>query len=249
MLVIKRAMSPRDPWSGHIALPGGRQEAGETELQAAVRECREEVGLSLTSSRFELLGRLKDSRTSTSKDALTVSCFVFVQTDDSDLPLTIQASEVAFAWWIDTAIFYPCPAPREVGFAVTSMVKAARRPHWKALMWLLRAQNLFFPAFFLPPPPLSGQAPVPDSAMGPTSIKYPLEATAFVMWGLTFGVISDLAVAGGGRAFAYQGPPYFRFRSLGADFLVRSIYKLRRWSDGLRAMLASSSSALRLGRD
>eukprot|EP00752_Nemacystus_decipiens_P014754 g13137.t1 len=223
MLVIKRAMSPRDPWSGHIALPGGRQEAGETELQAAVRECREEVGLSLTSSRFELLGRLKDSRTSTSKDALTVSCFVFVQTDDSDLPLTIQASEVAFAWWIDTAIFYPCPAPREVGFAVTSMVKAARRPHWKA--------------------------PVPDSAMGPTSIKYPLEATAFVMWGLTFGVISDLAVAGGGRAFAYQGPPYFRFRSLGADFLVRSIYKLRRWSDGLRAMLASSSSALRLGRD
>jgi len=41
------AASRRDKWSGHIALPGGRQEAGETELQAAVRECREEVGVSL----------------------------------------------------------------------------------------------------------------------------------------------------------------------------------------------------------
>ncbi|CAM9988882.1 unnamed protein product [Hapterophycus canaliculatus] len=98
MLVIKRATSLRDKWSGHIALPGGRQEIGETELQAAVRECREEVGLSLVSSRFALLGRLQDSETSTSKDALTVACFVFVQIDCTDVPLTLQTSEVAFAW-------------------------------------------------------------------------------------------------------------------------------------------------------
>lgn len=78
-------------------------------------------------------------------------------------------------------------------------------------MWLFGAETIFFPCFFLPPPPLSGLAPTPsDSAAPPTSVKYPLEATTFVMWGLTFGVISDLAVAGGGRAFAYQGPPYFR---------------------------------------
>lgn len=30
------------------------------------------------------------------------------------------------------------------------------------------------------------------------------------MWGMTFGVVSKLAVAGGGAAFAYQGPPYYR---------------------------------------
>lgn len=39
-----------------------------------------------------------------------------------------------------------------------------------------------------------------------------------------------------------------RFRSFGADFLVHSFYKLKRWSDSLRGMLASSS-AVRLGHD
>lgn len=39
----------RDKWSGDIALPGGRLEPDETELQAAVRECQEEVGVSLVS--------------------------------------------------------------------------------------------------------------------------------------------------------------------------------------------------------
>lgn len=48
--------------------------------------------------------------------------------------------------WVDTAIFYPDPAPREVGFAVTSMVKAARKPHWKVrrrYIRLLRFAILF----------------------------------------------------------------------------------------------------------
>ncbi|CAM9922570.1 unnamed protein product [Scytosiphon promiscuus] len=233
MLVIKRATSLRDKWSGHIALPGGRQEIGETELQAAVRECREEVGLSLASSRFALLGRLEDSKTSTGKDALTVSCFVFLQTDGIQAPLAVQTSEVAFAWWVDTAMFYPNPAPQEVGFAVTSMVKAARKPHWKVLMWLFRAETVFFPCFFLPPPPASGWPPLQDCAASSIPMEYPLNETTFVMWGLTFGVVSNLVVTGGGRPFACQGPPYFRFRGKAADFLVGSFYTLKRWTSGL----------------
>lgn len=81
-------------------------------------------------------------------------------------------------------------------------------------MWLFGAETAFFPCFFLPPPPSSGQAPLvhdPPPAAAPTSVEYPLEATTFVMWGFTFGRVSELAVAGGGRAFAYQGPPYFRY--------------------------------------
>lgn len=114
--------------------------------------------------------------------------------------------------WICCVVIPPRalkPSPNRV-FSLSNVLLLFDSSPKKALMWLFRAETIFFPCFFLPPPPPLGQARVPDSASTPTSVKYPLEATTFVMWGLTFGVISDLAVAGGGRAFAYQGPPYFR---------------------------------------
>jgi 8-oxo-dGTP pyrophosphatase MutT (NUDIX family) len=48
VLIIKRADHPRDPWSGHLALPGGRAEPGDEDLRAvAIRETKEEVGIDL----------------------------------------------------------------------------------------------------------------------------------------------------------------------------------------------------------
>ena len=45
---IKRAPHPKDPWSGHMALPGGRFEKSDGDSRAvAVRETFEEVGLAL----------------------------------------------------------------------------------------------------------------------------------------------------------------------------------------------------------
>lgn len=44
--------------AGEIAFPGGRVEPGETDLQAALRETHEEVGLVVSPS--EVLGRLSD---------------------------------------------------------------------------------------------------------------------------------------------------------------------------------------------
>jgi 8-oxo-dGTP pyrophosphatase MutT (NUDIX family) len=53
-LAIKRAEQDRDPWSGHMALPGGRRDPEDESLWAtAVRETREEVGVDL-----EVVGRL-----------------------------------------------------------------------------------------------------------------------------------------------------------------------------------------------
>lgn len=58
VLIIKRAEHPGDPWSGHLALPGGRAEAGDEDLRAvAVRETREEVGIDLDAG-GHFLGRL-----------------------------------------------------------------------------------------------------------------------------------------------------------------------------------------------
>jgi 8-oxo-dGTP pyrophosphatase MutT (NUDIX family) len=59
ILLIRRAERVGDPWSGHMALPGGRREPEDSDLLAtAMRETREEVGLLLTTA--DLLGNLED---------------------------------------------------------------------------------------------------------------------------------------------------------------------------------------------
>ena len=48
LLLIRRAEREGDPWSGHIAFPGGHREASDADLLAtARRETREEIGLDL----------------------------------------------------------------------------------------------------------------------------------------------------------------------------------------------------------
>ncbi len=47
LLLIRRADHPEDPWSGHMAFPGGRVEPGESPEQAVRRETLEEIGLDL----------------------------------------------------------------------------------------------------------------------------------------------------------------------------------------------------------
>jgi len=48
LLFIERALKEGDPWSGHMAFPGGRRDRTDPDLVAtSVRETREEVGLAL----------------------------------------------------------------------------------------------------------------------------------------------------------------------------------------------------------
>ncbi len=59
VLLIKRARSERDPWSGHVALPGGRREGEDANLtETAIRETAEETAVELSSSGWPL-GRLE----------------------------------------------------------------------------------------------------------------------------------------------------------------------------------------------
>lgn len=66
LLMIQRAKHQNDPWSGHMAFPGGRQEKIDRDtLETAKREMFEEVGYNIDSSEGrttngKLLGRLSD---------------------------------------------------------------------------------------------------------------------------------------------------------------------------------------------
>ena len=63
LLFIRRAEHPRDPWSGHMGLPGGRVDPGDASpFAAAVRETLEEVGVDLASD-ARSIGRLSEVRT------------------------------------------------------------------------------------------------------------------------------------------------------------------------------------------
>ena len=59
LLIIKRADREGDPWSGHLAFPGGRAEPEDGHLAiTATRETYEEIGLALDPEQH-LIGRLE----------------------------------------------------------------------------------------------------------------------------------------------------------------------------------------------
>lgn len=91
VLFIQRAVKRGDPWSGHVALPGGHADAAESFEQAARRETLEEVGLDLRGA--ELLGGLDDRTTPAHLPTKLVRPFVFAVPRFGELRL--QAEEVA----------------------------------------------------------------------------------------------------------------------------------------------------------
>jgi 8-oxo-dGTP pyrophosphatase MutT (NUDIX family) len=79
LLLIRRSEHPHDPWSGHMALPGGHHEPVDVnDLATAVREVKEEVGLELDLD-YHLVGRLDDVEATTQgqRVGLVVTPFVF----------------------------------------------------------------------------------------------------------------------------------------------------------------------------
>lgn len=78
MLLIRRSRAQGDPWSGHMAFPGGRKETRDPSLlETAIRETREEVDLPLDRV-GEALGRLGPVQPASPRlPVFTVVPFVF----------------------------------------------------------------------------------------------------------------------------------------------------------------------------
>jgi 8-oxo-dGTP pyrophosphatase MutT (NUDIX family) len=101
LLMIKRAEHEGDPWSGHVALPGGRMEPLDRDLeQTAIRETWEETGIDLARDGY-VLGQLDDLAPRTPVlPPLVIRPFVAVVPSS----VTIVASpEVADAFWVPLA--------------------------------------------------------------------------------------------------------------------------------------------------
>lgn len=94
ILFIERATDARDPWSGHLAFPGGKVEQGEQARQAAERETREEIGLVLESERY--LGRMSDIVGANLP--VRVSCFAYAAVTTEIHP--VVSPEVRDVFWV-----------------------------------------------------------------------------------------------------------------------------------------------------
>jgi 8-oxo-dGTP pyrophosphatase MutT (NUDIX family) len=110
LCAILRAEHPLDPWSGHMALPGGRASAEDSGPRAvAERETLEEVGLALDESCW--IGPLSQVPVNLGGDRrMVLSPFVYYLGEELS-PFTLS-DEVAEAYWIPLSHLWD---PRNAG--------------------------------------------------------------------------------------------------------------------------------------
>ncbi len=99
-IAIHRADRHGDPWSGHMALPGGRHQAEDATLQDTVqRETCEEVGVDLRTD-GDLLGHLDDIQAIGRGKVLPLVIRPYVFSLRRDVDLKPNAAEVQAAIWV-----------------------------------------------------------------------------------------------------------------------------------------------------
>jgi 8-oxo-dGTP pyrophosphatase MutT (NUDIX family) len=205
LLFIRRADNPRDPWSGNVALPGGRREPGESDADAAVREAHEEVGLALAPPAFVCLGVLPHRPVFAGgrrREGAAVCPFVWLQLAGAQAPLRLQAAEVSAALWVPLRTFLlPHAVDRRGVVRNYAHLIPGVRALPAAAVATLGLDRLHFPAVHLPtplPPLADGATAFAPAGAAVVAVGRPLDAApAFPLWGLTLGATADLLAAAG----------------------------------------------------
>ncbi|MEM7193565.1 MAG: CoA pyrophosphatase [Pseudomonadota bacterium] len=117
LLLIQRARSEKDPWSGQIACPGGGFEQKDEDLLAtSIRETREETSLELT--RDFCIGRLDDQqgRNNNAALSLAISAYVFRLPENVRVDQCITPNyEVEDTLWMPFGWLFE--SRRQIGYA------------------------------------------------------------------------------------------------------------------------------------
>lgn len=127
-LMIKRAEREGDPWSGHMAFPGGLSDHRDrNNLHTARRETLEEIGLS-TEQHTQCLGRLSDvlARRHRGKKPMVVTPYLFTIDEVPNLRLN---HEVADVLWVPLRFL-------------------ADRSNRETMQWQMRRMNWTLPCYF-----------------------------------------------------------------------------------------------------
>src|SRR5688572_5688147 len=99
LLFIRRADHPKDPWSGHMAFPGGRVDREDDgALAAAMRETREELALDLGLYATRI-GELSHLMAIAHGKPLPMVIVPFVFTIEGD-PKLVPSDEVQESIWV-----------------------------------------------------------------------------------------------------------------------------------------------------
>jgi 8-oxo-dGTP pyrophosphatase MutT (NUDIX family) len=111
LCAIRRAEHPLDPWSGHMALPGGRSSPEDPSRRAvAERETFEEVGLVLGDAQW--IGPLSEVLVRLGEGGRQMILSPFVYYLGEELAPFAASDEVAEAYWIPLSHLWD---PRHVG--------------------------------------------------------------------------------------------------------------------------------------
>jgi 8-oxo-dGTP pyrophosphatase MutT (NUDIX family) len=104
-LLIERAKHPLDPWSGHMAFPGGRHDATDPSLErTAIRETLEEVGIDLLRhGRF--VARLDEIQAQARGRNLDMVVSPFLFFLDRTRETVPDHTEVAATLWVPLRVF------------------------------------------------------------------------------------------------------------------------------------------------
>jgi len=107
LLMIHRAVKSGDPWSGHMAFPGGKhQPEDDSSLDTAIREAYEEIGLHLKP--YQKIGRLSDivTRHHDRRSLMKITPWVFLLPKGESQPHQLQLNHEAQSYhWLPLSTF------------------------------------------------------------------------------------------------------------------------------------------------